>query len=51
MIGQNMTLIKEIYNNFSEEERKKLDLGTEKAKEAIIEIITNGVDSAMNKFN
>ncbi len=40
-----------IGNNISEEERKKLDLGTEKAKEAIIEIITNGVDSAMNKFN
>ena len=27
MIGQNMTLIKEIYNNFSEEERKKYAFG------------------------
>lgn len=28
-----------------------LDNGTEKAKEAIIEILKNGIDSAMNKFN
>ena len=34
-----------------EEEIPKLDDGVEKAKEAIIEIIKNGIDSAMNKFN
>lgn len=28
-----------------------LEEGTEKAKEAIIEIMKNGIDSAMNKFN
>jgi PTH1 family peptidyl-tRNA hydrolase len=34
-----------------EEEIPKLDEGVEKAKEAIIEILKNGIDSAMNKFN
>ena len=35
----------------SQEDREKLDLGIETAKQAIIEFIKNGVDSAMNKFN
>ena len=35
----------------SEEDIKKLNLGTDNAKDAVIEIIKNGVDSAMNKFN
>ena len=34
-----------------EQEIPKLDEGTEKAKDAIIEILKNGIDSAMNKFN
>ena len=34
-----------------EEEIPKLNEGTEKAKDAVIEIIKNGIDSAMNKFN
>ena len=34
-----------------EEEIPKLDDGVEKAKEAVIEILKNGIDSAMNKFN
>lgn len=34
-----------------EEEIPKLNDGVEKAKEAIIEILKNGIDSAMNKFN
>jgi len=34
-----------------EEERKKLEEGTTKAKEAIIEMVKNGMDMAMNKFN
>ena len=34
-----------------EEEIPKLKEGTEKAKDAIIEILKNGIDSAMNKFN
>ena len=28
-----------------------LDEGVEKAKEAVIEILKNGIDSAMNKLN
>ncbi len=35
----------------TEEEREVLDKGTDKAKEAIKEILKNGIDSAMNKFN
>lgn len=34
-----------------EEEIYKLEEGTEKAKQATIEIIKNGIDIAMNKFN
>jgi len=34
-----------------EEEIPKLNDGVEKAKEAIYEILKNGIDSAMNKFN
>ena len=34
-----------------EDEMPKLEEGVEKAKEAVIEIIKNGVDSAMNKLN
>ena len=34
-----------------EEEIPKLEEGTEKAKEAVIEILKNGIDKAMNKFN
>lgn len=34
-----------------EQDKEQLNKGTEKAKEAVIEIIKNGVDSAMNKFN
>lgn len=34
-----------------DEEIPKLEEGTEKAKEAVIEILRNGIDSAMNKFN
>ena len=34
-----------------EEEIPKLNEGIEKAKEAVIEILKNGIDSAMNKFN
>lgn len=34
-----------------EDEIPKLEEGTEKAKEAVMEILKNGIDSAMNKFN
>ena len=34
-----------------EEETSKLNEGVEKAKEAVIEILKNGIDSAMNRLN
>lgn len=40
-----------VIGTIPEEEIPKLDEGTEKAKDAVIEIIKNGIDSAMNKFN
>ena len=35
----------------SEEDMLKLEEGTEKAQNAIVEILKNGVDSAMNQYN
>lgn len=34
-----------------EQEYKQLEIGIEKAKDAIIEYLKNGIDKAMNKFN
>lgn len=44
-------MINYVIGKVSDEEQEILDKGTEKATEAVIEIIKNGVDSAMNKFN
>lgn len=44
-------MINYVIGKVSDEEQEILDKGTEKAKEAVIEIVKNGVDSAMNKFN
>ena len=43
-------IIKDI-NKIPEEEQRKLDEGTNIAKKAIVEILKNGIDSAMNKYN
>lgn len=48
---QNENMIEYVIGAVSEEERKELDNGAEIAKNAIIEILKNGIDSAMNKFN
>ena len=40
-----------VIGSIPEDEIPKLEEGVEKAKEAIIEILKNGIDSAMNKFN
>lgn len=40
-----------VLGEIPEEERKKLEEGIEKAKQAVIEILKNGIDTAMNKFN
>ena len=44
-------LIEYVIGAISKEDEEKLDKGTDLAKEAIIEIIKNGIDIAMNKFN
>ena len=48
---ENIDMISHVIGYVSEEEMKILDKGIELAKEAVIEIIKNNVDSAMNKFN
>ena len=44
-------LINYVIGKIPEEEKEILDKSTTKAEEAVIEIIKNGVDYAMNKFN
>ncbi len=44
-------LIEYVIGAIDEEDVEKLEKGTDLAKEAIIEIIKNGIDIAMNKFN
>lgn len=44
-------LIEYVIGAIPEEDKEKLDKGTDLAKEAVIEIIKNGIDIAMNKFN
>ena len=48
-IGQN--LIEYVIGAIDEKDEEKLEKGTNLAKEAIIEILKNGIDIAMNKFN
>ncbi|MFQ9264009.1 MAG: aminoacyl-tRNA hydrolase [Clostridia bacterium] len=44
-------MINYVIGNVPEEEQKILQQGTKKAAEAIEEILKNGIDIAMNKFN
>jgi len=44
-------LINYVIGYVPEEEKEILDKGCEKAKEAVIEIVKNGIDIAMNKIN
>lgn len=44
-------LINYVIGKIPKEEIDNLNEGVEKAKEAVIEFIKNGIDSAMNKFN
>ena len=44
-------LINYVIGKIPEEEKEILDKSTTTAKEAVIEIIKNGIDIAMNKFN
>lgn len=45
------TMIMHVIGSVAKEDMEKLEKGTDKAKDAVIEILKNGVDSAMNKFN
>lgn len=40
-----------VIGNIPEEDIQKLERGVDKAKDAVIEILKNGIDTAMNKFN
>ena len=44
-------LVNYVIGAIPEEEIPKLNKGIEKAKDAIVEILKNGINSAMNKFN
>ena len=44
-------LISHVLEKLSDEEYKKLSPAIEKASDAVEEILKNGIDSAMNKFN
>lgn len=47
----NEDIINYVIGSIPEEQIPKLNEGVEKAKDAVIEILKNGIDSAMNKFN
>lgn len=44
-------VVKHVLSGFNKEERQKLDKVVENAADCIYEIITSGIDKAMNKFN
>lgn len=44
-------MINYVIGNVPDEEQKVLQVGTQKAAEAVEEILRNGIDIAMNKFN
>lgn len=44
-------LINYVIGSIDEEDKIELEKGKELAKEAVIEILKNGIDSAMNKYN
>ncbi len=53
-IGQPMykiNLINYVIGKVDEETLKILDKATDTAKDAVIDIIKNGIDKAMNKYN
>jgi len=44
-------LVSYVIGHISEEDQQLLDEGINKAKKAVVELITNGIESAMNLFN
>jgi len=51
MPKENLDLISYVIGHINEEEYNKLKIGIESASKAVAEILKNGVDIAMNKFN
>jgi PTH1 family peptidyl-tRNA hydrolase len=51
MPNEKANLIEYVIGAIPDEDKEKLDKGTDLAKDAVIEIIKNGIDIAMNKFN
>lgn len=49
--NQGQDLANYVINNFGKEDRELIDTTIERASEAVLEIIKNGVDQAMNMFN
>ena len=47
----NMNLIEYVIGGISEDEKEVLNQGVKKATDAVIEILRNNIESAMNKFN
>lgn len=48
---ENEDKIKYVIGKVTNKTKKELEIGTDKASEAIVEILKNGVDVAMNKLN
>lgn len=48
---ENQDMIEYVIGGIDEEEKKNLEVGVDLAKDAIIELLKNGIDSAMNKYN
>ena len=51
MPKENEDLINYVIGHVNDEDYNKLQKGIEKAEKAVVEILKNGVDIAMNKFN
>lgn len=49
--NDNVSLMDYLLNPISKDDRIKLEAGINKASEALVEILKNGIDKAMNKFN
>lgn len=49
--AEHIDMIEHVIGPLPKEEKEILDQGTEKAKEAVIELLKTGIDSAMNKYN
>lgn len=48
---EHMDMITHVIGNISKEEKDILDEGVQKAKDAVVDILKNNIESAMNKYN